>query len=104
RLRPAPSRRCGCAPSGRATATCRCAGGRWRRSGPLLPVFGAVFELLLEGGELGKGGIRVGFLVLANAQARFGVITLALGALDTAVPAPSPASPLLALVSALAFV
>src|SRR3954467_6402623 len=80
-------RRCGCAPCGRARAICRCAGGlapaaaagRPRDSVPLL---GAVLKLLLERGKLGEGRIGIRLFVLADAQAGFGVIEIALGPID----------------------
>lgn len=50
--------------------------------GDLLALFGAVFELLLEGSELGEGRIWIRFLVVADLEAGLGVIRLAIGTID----------------------
>src|SRR4051812_18321470 len=69
------------AEAGFAKAGNRCPRFGTMRLGRLL-----LFELLLQGGELGEGRIRIRFLVAAAARTvRLGVILLALGAVGTLV-------------------
>jgi hypothetical protein len=78
-----------------------------RGQGDLLALFGAVFKLLLERSELGKRGIRIRFLVVANLEAGLGVVHVAVGAIDrrAAIAAARPALlavvPLISLVALL---
>jgi hypothetical protein len=76
-----------------ALAVCR------RGQGNLLALFGAVFELLLEGSKLGEGGVRIRFLVVTDLEARFGVIRLAVGAIDRRATIAAARSALLAIVT-----
>jgi hypothetical protein len=86
---------------------------RWRsatafgvafRGEPLLALFGAVFELLLERSELGERRIRIRFLVVADAQAGFSIIHIAVGAIDRRATVAAARSALLAVIAIVALV
>jgi hypothetical protein len=73
-----------------------------RGQGDLLALFGAIFELLLERSELGEGGVRIRFLVVADLEAGLGVIRLAIGAIDRRATVAA-ARTVIALVTLVAF-